>query len=394
MTGIQPTYVALRSGAGVSASVRAGQVLQGAIQQSGDDLLLLVAGSRVALPSGSGLEHGQTVQVTVQESAAGLQFQVTPQASGGEAAPLADPLGRLMAAALELVAGIRDSGTAATLAPAALPASAEAARLIASLFVGQTLLGEDLQQLAAIVGQAVREDVLPGLEAEALQGQFARFESEALDTFLRGLVESGRTPAEARVAAALVSGNVAEAFGEEEDLRTRLTRLRDNEALRGFLRRTGGLKGFDRLVDRMLDRLVGGQLQNLRALEQPYCFIELPCSPESGVHHAQVHFLGDGQGGANRIDANHATVVMDLSMTRLGDLWITLRLAEGLCVCRIQARDPKAAEALMESRDELVGALRSAERRAIRVEIEPWRAGRLQEVATLMGRFKGIGVNA
>ena len=93
------------------------------------------------------------------------------------------------------------------------------------------------------------------------------------------------------------------------------------------------------------------------------------------------------------MSSKDATVVLDLSMTRLGDLWIALTIARGRCSCRFRAANPAAVQAIRAERDGLIQALQSAGYPGAQVRVEPWDGDRLGEAAGLMRRFSGINVN-
>jgi hypothetical protein len=198
---------------------------------------------------------------------------------------------------------------------------------------------------------------------------------------------------EARIALAIATGNF-EALGESlrSDLEAQLSDLRRDDALLRFLEGSGQLRTFEQAVDRVLERFTGAQLQNLRSLELPYQFLEVPVASGSPFDRIQVHFFGEGRGkrGFSRTDA---TVVLDLSMTRLGDVWIALSIARGRCTCRFRAANPAAVQAIRTGKDDLVRALAEAGYPGAQVRVEPWNGDRFNEAAALMRRFSGINVS-
>ena len=147
-------------------------------------------------------------------------------------------------------------------------------------------------------------------------------------------------------------------------------------------------------MGRVAERLTGGQLQNLRGLEQSYVFLELPFQTGAPLRHGQVHLFSDGHGKRRNIDANNATVALDLSMTKLGDLWITLRVVNGQCACKFRATSQPVADAIEAASGDLVQALGAAGYPRAMVQVALWDGDRLKRVTLLMRRFSGLDVQA
>jgi len=352
-----------------------------------------VAGVQVPLPADASLQPGQTVTIKVLESGQGLQLRIVPQAS--VPAHSLGALEELVAAVLESLGAPIGPELPSQLVPANLPQTPDAVRALLALFVSRGAMGEDLRQIAALVEQAVAAGALPRSDSEALLARIVVSEPGDFHPVLEQLADAAGHTLEARIAMALAAGNLDDIIDTlRTDLRAHLARLRENPVLQRFLQRTGQLRTFETAVDRVLERLVGAQLQNLRGLEQPYLFLEVPCSPDSGIQHAQVHVFSEGHGKKREFDAANALVAFDLATTRLGDLWITLRITQGRCLCRFCATRPAAVDALTGAAHELVQALEQAGHHGARVEVALWDADRLRETAALMRRFSGINVQA
>jgi hypothetical protein len=104
--------------------------------------------------------------------------------------------------------------------------------------------------------------------------------------------------------------------------------------------------------------------------------------------------MGEGGGKAQRFDAANATVVIDLSTSALGELWITLSAVHGVCSCWIRARDVDAMTALQEMQGELADRLSRAGYPNASVQTALWDGDRVRELATMMRRFKGLNIEA
>ena len=178
------------------------------------------------------------------------------------------------------------------------------------------------------------------------------------------------------------------------DLRARLSSLKNDQAFQKFLVATGRIGDFEGHIEHALDRMTGAHLQNARALEHPYLFLELPMAPGGLVESAQLHIFEDGGHDGHEGARAPETVVMDLETTHLGPLWISVRTAGPICRCEFRAMTAEAVEAITESSGELVRGLESAGYGRAHVEASLWKGDRLSAVVELMRRFAGIDVSA
>jgi hypothetical protein len=179
-----------------------------------------------------------------------------------------------------------------------------------------------------------------------------------------------------------------------EDLRGRLSLLRNDAGFQRFIQAADESSGFDRAVSHILERTSGAQLQNLRAFEQAYLFFEIPFASGSPIHHAQIHIFGDPQGKRGGFDANQAAIAMDLSTTHLGDLWVNLSLIRRYCTCAFRACAPQVVAAIEAHGAELTQALTRVGYRGASVYASLWDGNRLQAVAELMQRFAALDARA
>ena len=368
------------------------------IQGTPEEPVLMAGGFRIPIALSTGLLPGQPVRVEVVQQESGLQLRLTPQPVSVDPVPAAAPsaLGGSLGQALAALNMFGRPEVAAPLIPAGLPASADAFQaLLTVLFTGGTL-GKDLQFLGSVLTGGGAASLFPQEAVAVLTAWISAQHAAASGDFLALMRQAGAgKPAEARLAAALQLGEMASAIESlRNDLQSILMALRGNGAVRAFLQARGALKSFDDAVQRVLDRLSGTQLQNLRALESAYFFLELPMPPESEFARAQVHFFGEGGPGKEGIDSRNATVVLDLSVSRLGDLWIALRVQEGRCQCEIRAALPEAVAALESASGELAEALAGAGYPGAGVRVGAWETNRIEELAALMRRYTGIDLNA
>lgn len=179
----------------------------------------------------------------------------------------------------------------------------------------------------------------------------------------------------------------------DNDLRAWINRWRQYEPLRNFLASRGGLDTFDNAAERAYQRLTGAQVQNLRTMEQPYFFIELPVSSSHGMRSGQLHIFGDGgKEGEGRKGASR--VVFDLSTTKLGDLWILMDVAGSACSCQFRATSPESVSALEAASGELAEALRGIGYSQARVRVLSWNGDRFEALAEALPSLEGLNVTA
>ena len=394
-----PTIIALPQHLPAAASFRPGQTLQGIVQGTPDGLVVQVAGVRVPIESGAALEAGQSVLVEAAQSEAGLVLRLTPLEQAGtaptpEAAAGARLIQSLLAPILESLGAVLPEEAAARLLPANAPLTETTLQRLVSLFVSRATMGPDLRHIAALLSQAAAAGAIPPDVAEEFSGLAARFvlsESGGLPGPLEAMARAG---AEAQIAQAIASGAVENLLERlESDLRAQVSRLRGNAALARFLRGLGQLRSFENAVARILDRLDAAQLQNLRTFEQPYLFIEVPCDPDGALRHFQVHFFNEGRGKRRAFDWQNATVAIDLSMTRLGNLWISVKIVRGRCSCWFRATRADVVQAIENNADELAAALDRVGYPNAEVKAMLWDGNRLETVANLMRRFAGFSAS-
>ncbi len=375
-------------------TLRPGQVLSSRVLAQGDGLALQIAGARVPVAADSGLSPGQRVQVEVQQTAHGLALRVTPQAatpvpsSTTGTAGLAAPL---LAALAQLGATDAESMTAAqAVLPNQPPLPADAMRQLLSLFLARQDLGSALDNLARMAQQLAAAGFLePGKAAglTSLLAQLPGIDAERLRAWARRWSEQAARPIEARLA---LSDDTAPL---SNDLRAQILALRDDPELAERLRAAGQFEEFSSRLSAVLDRLTGSHLQNLRGTELPYVFFEVPFPEQSPIRRALVHLLG-GQGRGEPFDAENASLVLDLSTTHLGDLWVTLRAVRGHCQCTFRAGSEETVSRINEAAQTLSAALGEAGYARAEVRAVLWQGNRLEAISDLFAGLGGLDVGA
>ena len=398
LDSVQSTLIEMASRALASSGLRSGASVQGTIEGAPGKLSLVVAGTRVPLPEDTVLAAGQRVQVDVTGTGAEAQLHVTPLPPGESAAAQSTPtaLESLVTRVLQGLGVGRQAESLDSILPGALPQTDSAARAVLSLFTQAASTGDDLELLAAWITRAAADGALPAetaRQAATLIGRLVANDVENVTSAVDGWARS--IPLEARIAeAAAANSGDSVAVSLRGDLRAVLSQLRNDSGLAAYLQEKGHLTAFQSAADRVVDRVLAGQLQNLHALDQPYIFFEVPFAAGGPVREARVHLFHEGGGARREREVHTASVTLDLSTTRLGDLWITLQLADGNCACRLSATSQGAVEAIESARGELLSGLRSAGYERASVHVDLWDGNRLRETAHLMRRFSGIDVKA
>jgi hypothetical protein len=376
-----------------TAGLAIGQTLQGTVVESGGDLFVLAAGVRAPLPPETSLQPGQAVTVEVRELDQGIQLRVTPQAMPS-AQPPAAGLNNALAVVFESIRALYPVQVSADVLHSGLPATTHAVRPVLSMFADLAGIGEDMVQILQSVEQASAAGVLPSSAAESLSVILGVLDPGELRRAMEQLAHHARRSVEGRLATLLSAGNLKQIDGLQADLRAQLMRLMEHPDFQQFLRQSGQQRRFGEAAGRLLDRLVGMQLQNLQGVAHPYAFVEIPFHPDTGIRRAQVHFLGEGKGRKRELDTETASIALDVNTTRLGDLWITLQVARGCCFCRFLAASPKVRDALSAAADELKAGLRQVGYPRAEVEVCVWDGDRIREIAAIVRRFEGVNLQA
>ncbi len=353
-----------------------------------------------ATPQQAATTPQQTATTLQQAAATPQQAAATPQQATAVAPANAfSATTNLMEAITAAMKSLQATGgqtDAIRMAAGRLPLTADTARQLLSLFILRGDTGGDLVRIQQWVAQAAATGAIPAL----LSDELASLLDEALlapgkdwKEALPRLAARLGLLSEAKLANAFQTGTQDGAFDAGHDLRSFLDMLQRQDGLTRFLHTEGHGQSFQETLGRLLDRLDGSAVQNMRTSDIAYQFIEIPLPPGGEIEHAQVHFFGEGRGG-RRFDSRNATIVMDLSTTRLGDLWIHLAVVSEQCICGLRTTDPEAAEALTAASGELESALSSAGYPNTQVHVGIWNGDRLHEAADLMQRFANIDMNA
>lgn len=424
---------------------QAGHSFRGVVAELEGTLVIRTNAAPISIANNSGLHPGQQVAVRVLTAGANPQVQVTPlsvvvnvepasrgsiQAAGSKfAGDIVSQGGKLTFVhgkiALSLpknqtlfTAGDRaifqsqapTNGLRATLTPAfasapvtsttsgpstpqipvPLPIVGTAAEAqIQTLFTQAGSLGAGIAALQTSIAAPTVAAVIPadiGTAFAAVLAPLLRPEASDFSGAVKRWSQRLATPSEAAL---------AKASGSPVDTPAAVMQfLRSDPALRQMLAERGDLRAFDGMADRLLDRLGGGHLQQLRSLEQPYWFSEFPFDPASGIERALVHFFTDQSGGGGNSESPSASVVLDLSLTRMGDVWAKLVLLADQCTCHISVTDEEVLGVVQEYADELTAGLASTGVQHVSVHADLWDGNRIDRSAALLSAMDGMDLSA
>lgn len=402
----------------------AGGSFQGAIERDASQGLVLVAGkTRVPLPDNAGLAPGQRVTAEPMRTPQGMQLRLTLMDSPTSApnAPQPAPAPQSQQSQTPAQVAARASTppppAAATATPSAPPVPnpvqatpvtalfnsllemlasgthPAAARPLAGLAQLRGLLTQagdlraSLTEVLTLLDRAVAAGVEVKQSLEPLRQLITALtgNTDDFEALLRQAAERAGKSAESLAARLLTGGDPDEAAAfVRQDARAVLSQLREDPALRAFLKKDGSLESFTSKAGAVVERLSAENLQNLKGNEQAYRFFELPATPALGLFRAQFHVMGEPGKRRYAEDGGGASIAFDLGLSNLGDLWIYLRTVGPTCTCRFMAASPEAVDALAEESGHLATALETAGFRAAAVTVEPWDGNRIREIVAIL----------
>ncbi len=356
----------------------------------------MVAGLKIPLGADSGLQAGQRVLVQVQAQGDHLQLTLRAAAvSTGTAVETGDP-SALFRAVLQQIGRLDLEDRLPTLLPRQTPQSAELLRALVSTLLSDRGTGKDLQQLQQILSQANQQGVLRSDGGAALS-PWLSLTGLADVTAWYDLVRRARSERNglARLAQIVRGEAPMGALATLKESLASLTRqLLDEDAFRNWLRKEGLEEGFKALTERTAERALGSDVQNLRALDQPYEFMEFPLGEEQGFRRLQLHVFSEAPSRNDpQGQAIHQTV-LDLELTRLGPMWIALRAQGPQCTCAFRVMTPELATHLNRVADELRDELAGLGFPHARITATVWDGDRESALLSLLSPYQGLDLDA
>lgn len=374
----------------------AGQHYSGVIRSQSGGLTAVVAGLKLPVDADSGLQAGQRVLVQVQ--AQGKHLQLTIQATPAQAAS-PDNTGSnsaLLRTVLQQIGRPELEGPLTTLLPRQAPTSAEYIRALVSSLLLERGTGRDIQQLQQILAQASQQGVLPP-DAGAVLSPWLSLTALADAKDWYDLLRRARSERNAAARLAQVirgEAPVGSLATLKQSLNSLTHQLLDDAAFRNWLRSEGLEDSFKLLANRSADRALGSDVQNLRALDQAYQFMELPLGEEQGYRRLQLHlFSEEASRHGEKRHPLHRTV-LDLELSQLGPLWIDLRAQGNQCRCNFQVMTPNLVTQLNDVADELHEKLTDVGFPHAHITASLWNGDREAALLALLSPYQGLDLNA
>ncbi len=372
-----------------------GAVLRGRIAAEGALLNLIVAGQRIALPKTISLPAGTAVEVRVAQENGLPQLRLQPldaapqaPASSSQASAAAGPPQKPAVVILPpALSALLTPAQATALLPKAAAIPPKAIEALLTMLVARSDVGRALARLVSLVDTEVAAGRLPEEAAAPLRAAAETLDAESPEEFRRA-VEIAREMAGARPERAAPALTPREPSAVPRGLIEELANLREQFTARGSTHEAGRAGGDTlKVLDGVAEQLKSAGLQNIRALETPYQFFSIPFAPRTGIEHAQVHLLGaDGRGSGGGAGRQAHLVAIDLYLTNLGPLWITLQSSGASCSCVIRAEHEAVRRALDDGAPELEAGLRRAGFPAAQVRTEAWEGGRAGAATALLAQ--------
>lgn len=356
----------------------------GRVVDSGGALSVRVGAVQLPLPEGAPFTAGQRVHVSKPTPNAAVEVRpvpVPPPMNGTSA--LTATLSRVLAA-LQPGAGHAPESVA-PLVPQSVPLTPTQVQQLIALFVVRGALGPNLTAIAAQLETALAAGwKAPEWAASLIRmaGAQPDAEPDAIAGWLKQAYRGASGTAEANLAA----GSPEKAF---DGLLAQLRGLRGDASLRAVLESANWWTAFASQVDGAVERLEGRALQQLHGLAGGYAFAELP-APFQDFSSIHVHWFR--RGAVEGAEADQ--VVLDVSASRLGDLWVSIQTGAGHCRCVLRATAEDAVRALESERGALQDALRDSGYENVSVTVDRWDGDRLTAAARLMGRAAGLDADA
>lgn len=234
------------------------------------------------------------------------------------------------------------------------------------------------RRLVDIIQQAVQQGVIDGTWLEKLSSYIIRSGQDISYERIRDLFEQHIKAMQfEHIAITQTDGDVWISDGGKDILLFRtLPQLMQDESFIDFLKRMGYEKEFQRIVELISSRPVTNQVINLVHNNYYYFSFELPLRMEEGFEWARIHaFLSEGhkKGSTGTKGKNpYFIVAMDLSLTRLGKIWVDLKQFEDNLECTFKVTQPDIKHAFESVLEELKSRFVDLGYRNVAVQVSVW----------------------
>lgn len=361
----------------------------GTVIATANGLAVRAGAVRIPLPADSPLVHGQAVTVTRPEAGGAIEVrasaatQTSPNRDSQLIGVIAHALARIQGAA------DRTPQSLLPLLPTQAPLSEAQVRQIVALFTVRGALGPNLALLAGHIEAAMASGWAGPEWAQAFL-EMARTSTKSSPRGTAEWIRSRVRAASATAEGALASSTPEDAF---EGLLTQIRTLQNDAVLRSALRGLNRDPAFGAQAQETADRLESCQMAQLHALDSHYVFAELPAPFPGESSSLQLHWSqGRKQDGAAPDEPD--CVALDLSLSQLGDLWVTVQASQHRCQCTLRATQASVIDALALESPALEKALLDAGYLGASVRVGAWDGDRLEAVCQLMRRNAGLDLKA
>jgi hypothetical protein len=392
LSGI-PSFFQSISALPMAKDIQPGEVYAGVVRLQNSALVLSSGSLLIPLDGGSGLTVGQRVNFQFNSTPTGLQLAITPQTANAPTQATSPDLSRVLAPILETLGKLELAPRIQSILPRELPATSGSLQPLLTVLLSKQALGADLDQFSQIVASV-----------PANSGGLAQSTIQAIAQWLGLLPPTDRAAwhalllrsreeqmAAARIAALLKPGADTTTLATlKESAASLATRLLDDPAFLKSLKEDGQLEPFKALAQRFQERATGVDLQNLRGLDQAYQFIELPVREAHGFHRAQLHNFRENTGQGKESGTGVSRTVLDLKMTQLGALWVSLQRRGEQCTCEFRVADPEVAALLQSEGPNLEAALAEAGFSSATVTTLLWDGSREEALIRMLAPFQKL----
>ena len=378
--------------------LKPGQVYQAVVKASPQGLNVQVGNIRIALPPDTALLPGQPVTVQRPPAAESSQIIIRPTttsspAQAAQPTQALDVLARLLRELPALMKLSPEQGAA--LVPKALPSSDAVIRLALHIFQLHATVPEAVDRVVRMLNQLVaKEGASPVADRllSLLSDGPDLSKPESIAPFLKRVhAQALQSPLEGAPRFLSTAGTPMQST--EASLYLLLGGLRNDDSVRVLLESPGALKSFQQSVDTLMEHTAGQHVQNARALEIPYAYLNIPFS-EGEIRQAQIHIFGDGGGQDEWNDGKSGRIVLDLETSRLGALWIDVQHSTDACSCRIEVASDSIAVHINSAAAALADRLEASGFSQVSVVAYVETVDRMSSIAELFQRYSGLDLQA
>lgn len=386
-------------------SIKPGEIVPTKVTGTGEQRQVVIAGVRVTLPSTATLVHGDSVLVRIEAGADGPRVIITPNPPAATSTGTNQPatltsLSAVIQSVIQEVATLQslNAHQASALSPSSLPPIAAVIRLALEVLQVNSIQTATqsretlVQLLQGVANKGALSDsaqqVLSVLANDANVDQ-----PQALERLIRSLHDQLQKAPLGTLQSAVTNVAPSAVFADPQatGLYHLLALIRNDPDLLLLIGSKADHQMFQSAVDVLQDHAAGQHLQNARGTEMPYLFMNLPLG--SDFPRAQLHVLG-GEGSSGKDASSEGTVILDLELSQLGNVWVELRHHEKNCTCRFHVESDQVATAILEASESLRARLNAGHFTAVEIQATTDSRDRIETLAMVLGGVAGLDVQA